>query len=162
MTARWSPEARRAVLFCAVTLVAVLAVGCLTLSLGKLGIPLTELPGALLGGADGTTAFVLERLRGPRLVTAILAGALLGVSGALFQTVTRNPLGSPDVIGLGAGAGAGVAVTALAFPLVPSSVGRCWARRRRPGWCSSAPGADSGHRPGRSSPGSRWPRWATR
>lgn len=123
MTARWSPEARRAALFCGVTLAAVLVVGCLTLSLGELGIPLTELPGALLGGADGTTAFVLERLRGPRLVTAVLAGALLGVSGALFQTVTRNPLGSPDVIGLGAGAGAGVAVTALAFPLVPSSVG---------------------------------------
>ncbi|WP_263118407.1 iron chelate uptake ABC transporter family permease subunit [Cellulomonas sp. RIT-PI-Y] len=114
---------RRALVYCALTAAALVAVALATLTLGKLGIPIAELPSALFGGADATTTFVLERLRGPRLVTAILAGALLGVSGALFQTVTRNPLGSPDVIGLGAGAGAGVAITALAYPLVPSSIG---------------------------------------
>jgi iron complex transport system permease protein len=114
---------RRALVYCALTATVLVAVALATLTLGKLGIPIAELPSALFGGADATTTFVLERLRGPRLVTAILAGALLGVSGALFQTVTRNPLGSPDVIGLGAGAGAGVAITALAFPLVPSSIG---------------------------------------
>ena len=117
------PVERRALVYCALTVAALVAVALATLTLGKLGIPIAELPSALFGGADATTTFVLERLRGPRLVTAILAGALLGVSGALFQTVTRNPLGSPDVIGLGAGAGAGVAITALAFPLVPSSIG---------------------------------------
>ncbi|NEE52088.1 iron ABC transporter permease, partial [Streptomyces sp. SID8455] len=45
-------------------------------------------------------------------------------SGALFQSVTRNPLGSPDVIGLSAGAGAGAAICALMFPdTVPVAVG---------------------------------------
>ncbi|MBO1901462.1 iron chelate uptake ABC transporter family permease subunit [Leucobacter weissii] len=105
------------------TAAAVVVVAVVTLTAGDLGIPLAELPGALLGDAEGASAFVLERLRGPRLATAVLAGALLGVSGALFQTVTRNPLGSPDVIGLGAGAGAGAAIITLAFPLVPASVG---------------------------------------
>ncbi|WP_201791270.1 iron chelate uptake ABC transporter family permease subunit [Aeromicrobium sp. PE09-221] len=105
------------------TTAALVLVSALTLTLGELGIPLAEIPSALSGGAEGTSAFVLERLRGPRLATAIIAGALLGISGALFQTVTGNPLGSPDVIGLGAGAGAGVAVISLVFPLIPSSIG---------------------------------------
>lgn len=117
------PVHRSAALFCLVTVMALTVVAVCTLTLGELGIPLAELPASLLGGAEGKTAFVLERLRGPRLATAILAGALLGVSGALFQTVTRNPLGSPDVIGLGAGAGAGVAVSTLAFPFIPASLG---------------------------------------
>lgn len=117
------PVHRPAMVFCVVTAAALLIVATLTLTLGDLGIPLADLPAAVFSGAEGKTAFVLERLRGPRLATAILAGALLGVSGALFQTVTRNPLGSPDVIGLGAGAGAGVAVITLALPFVPAAIG---------------------------------------
>ncbi|ROO83469.1 iron complex transport system permease protein [Actinocorallia herbida] len=96
-----------------------------TLNLGRLGIALADLPGAVFGGeATGKNAFVLNRLRGPRLATAASVGAALGLSGALFQSVTRNPLGSPDVIGLGAGAGAGAAVTALLLPdVLPVSAG---------------------------------------
>jgi iron complex transport system permease protein len=111
------------VIFCAVTAAVLVVVAVLSLTLGSAGIPLAELPSVLLGRAEGMAEFVFERLRGPRLATAIFAGALLGVSGALFQTVTRNPLGSPDVIGLGAGAGAGVAVTTLVVPVVPPSLG---------------------------------------
>ncbi|MET9623817.1 iron chelate uptake ABC transporter family permease subunit [Streptomyces sp. NPDC006464] len=95
-----------------------------TLTLGRLGIRLPDLPTALLGGAEGKNAFVLNRLRGPRLVVGIGTGAAFGLSGALFQSVTRNPLGSPDVIGLGAGAGAGAAIVALLLPdVVPVPVG---------------------------------------
>ncbi|MCD0448472.1 iron chelate uptake ABC transporter family permease subunit [Actinocorallia sp. API 0066] len=95
-----------------------------TLTLGRLGVALADLPSALTGGAQGKDAFVIKRLRGPRLVTAMAVGAAFGLSGALFQSVTRNPLGSPDVIGLGAGAGAGAAMTALLFPgVLPVPVG---------------------------------------
>jgi iron complex transport system permease protein len=117
------PVRVRAVIFCAVTAAVLVVVAVLSLTLGSAGIPLAELPSVLLGRAEGMAEFVFERLRGPRLATAIFAGALLGVSGALFQTVTRNPLGSPDVIGLGAGAGAGVAVTTLVVPVVPPVLG---------------------------------------
>ncbi|WOF22457.1 iron chelate uptake ABC transporter family permease subunit [Microbacterium betulae] len=117
------PVDRRSLLYGAVAVLLLAVIAVATLTLGRLGIPLAELPSALLGGAEGSSAFVLERLRGPRLVTAVLVGALLGISGTLFQTVTRNPLGSPDVIGLGAGAGAGAALASLVFAGMPAAVG---------------------------------------
>ncbi|GLF96926.1 FecCD family ABC transporter permease [Streptomyces yaizuensis] len=108
---------RRASVLTALGLLVLLAAAATaTLSLGRLGIPLAELGEALSGGAEGKNAFVLEQLRGPRLVVALGTGCALGLSGALFQSATRNPLGSPDVIGLGAGAGAGAAVAALMLP----------------------------------------------
>lgn len=101
-----------------------LVVAVLSLTLGDLGIPPTELPAALTGGATGVERFALEALRGPRLLVALGAGAAFAVSGALFQTVTRNPLGSPDVIGLTAGAGAGAAAASLLWAgTVPVPVG---------------------------------------
>ncbi|MER5768785.1 iron chelate uptake ABC transporter family permease subunit [Streptomyces sp. NPDC001985] len=116
---------RRVSVFTALGLLVLLVVACVaTLSLGRLGIPLADLGEALGGGAEGKNAFVLERLRGPRLVVALGTGCALGLSGALFQSATRNPLGSPDVIGLGAGAGAGAALVALMLPgTVPVPVG---------------------------------------
>ncbi|WP_043628644.1 FecCD family ABC transporter permease [Nonomuraea candida] len=118
------PVSRVSVVAGLVLTVLLLAACVATLSLGRLGIPLTDLLGALTGGARGKAAFVLERLRGPRLVVGLGTGAALGLSGALFQTVTRNPLGSPDVIGLASGAGAGAAAVALLLPgVVPVPIG---------------------------------------
>ncbi|WP_069811564.1 FecCD family ABC transporter permease [Streptomyces sp. TP-A0874] len=103
--------------------VAVLGACVLTLVSGRLGIALPDLPSALSGDATGVQAFTLERLRGPRLTVAVAAGAAFGLSGALFQCVTRNPLGSPDIVGLGPGAGAGAALVALLFPQLPVALG---------------------------------------
>ncbi len=115
---------RRASVFAGAGLFALLlAAAVTTLAWGRLGIDLADLPAALVGDAEGKDRFVFNRLRGPRLTVAIGVGAALGVSGALFQSVTRNPLGSPDVIGLSA-AGAGAAICALMFPdTVPVAVG---------------------------------------
>lgn len=110
------PVRRVSVVTALVLLLLLFAASAATLSLGRLGIPLAELGEALTGRAEGKNAFVLERLRGPRLVVALGVGCALGLSGALFQSATRNPLGSPDVIGLGAGAGAGAAFAALMLP----------------------------------------------
>ncbi|WP_299538553.1 iron chelate uptake ABC transporter family permease subunit [uncultured Streptomyces sp.] len=118
------PVRRVSVVVALVLLVLLLAACVATLTLGRLGVGLADLPTALTGGAEGKDHFVLERLRGPRLVVALGTGAALGLSGALFQSVTRNPLGSPDVIGLAAGAGAGAAIVAMYFPGdVPVAVG---------------------------------------
>ncbi|MGW5861508.1 FecCD family ABC transporter permease [Streptomyces sp. NPDC055239] len=111
-------------LVAAVLLVLIAAAAAATLSLGRIGIPLADLVPAITGDGKGTDTFVMNRLRGPRLVVAVGTGAALGLSGALFQSVTRNPLGSPDVIGLASGAGAGAAAVALFLPdTVPVSLG---------------------------------------
>ncbi|MEV2277226.1 iron chelate uptake ABC transporter family permease subunit [Nocardiopsis sp. NPDC049922] len=110
------PLHARALLWAALYVLLLAGTAALTLTLGRLGIPLGRLPAVVAGAGEATETFVLDRLRGPRLTVALGAGAALGMAGALFQSVTRNPLGSPDVIGLGAGAGAGAAVAALLLP----------------------------------------------
>ncbi|WP_326696644.1 iron chelate uptake ABC transporter family permease subunit [Streptomyces sp. NBC_01754] len=118
------PVRRSTLVVALVVLVLLCASAVATLTLGRLGVDPRDLPSALMGEATGKNAFVLDRLRGPRLVVAVATGAAFGLSGALFQSVTRNPLGSPDVIGLGAGAGAGAAAAALFLPgTLPVSVG---------------------------------------
>ncbi|RAG81010.1 hypothetical protein DN069_35355 [Streptacidiphilus pinicola] len=62
--------------------------------------------------ADPATHFVVWELRLPRVVTGLLAGAALALSGAVFQALLRNPLGSPDVLGFTQGAATG-ALTAI-------------------------------------------------
>jgi iron complex transport system permease protein len=121
VTVRWR---RRPVVVCVVALAVTLATMLVTLSAGRLGIPLAELPGVVAGTGSRTQEWVLWTNRLPRLLVGAVAGAAFAVSGAMFQSVTRNPLGSPDVIGLGAGAAAGAAAAALVWPgAVPTPVG---------------------------------------
>lgn len=94
-----------------------------TLSLGRLGVGPAELLAWVRGEAPNRVGFVLERLRGPRLVVAVAAGAALGLAGWLFQGPLRNPLASPDIIGVTAGAGAGAVLCQLLAPTVPVQVG---------------------------------------
>lgn len=77
---------------------------CVALSYGDVVIPLPDLLATLGGGGNGGTRFVLFDLRLPRAVTGLLVGIAFGMSGAVFQTLLRNPLASPDVIGISAGA----------------------------------------------------------
>lgn len=61
----------------------------------------------LAGGGDGGERFVVMELRMPRALTGALVGAALGLSGAILQGVARNPLASPDTLGIGWGASVG-------------------------------------------------------
>jgi len=85
---------------------ALAAVAIVTLRTGSW--PLAWPDALSLTGMDAT---ILWELRMPRALAAILAGACLGVSGAVFQTMLRNPLASPDLIGFTAGASAGAVAT---------------------------------------------------
>lgn len=64
-----------------------------------------------LAGEGGPAALILFELRAPRALTAAGAGAALGLSGAIFQTLLRNPLASPDVMGFTSGAALGALLT---------------------------------------------------
>jgi iron complex transport system permease protein len=118
------PVRPRSLLLGGALVVALLVTAVLTLTLGALGIALGDILPTMRGDGTGRDEIVLTAFRGPRLVVGIAAGAALAVSGALFQTVTRNPLGSPDVIGLTSGASAGAAAFGLLWPgILPLPVG---------------------------------------
>ncbi|MEV8536816.1 iron chelate uptake ABC transporter family permease subunit [Streptomyces sp. NPDC051211] len=61
----------------------------------------------LLGHGAPADEFIVHDLRLPRVLVAVLVGAALGMAGAVFQSVSRNPLGSPDLLGFGHGAAVG-------------------------------------------------------
>jgi len=97
----------RGVVVTGVLSLVVLALSLLALALGDLPLTLAEVLSALTGGQDGITTTVVLDWRLPRVLAAVLFGAAMGASGAVFQSLTRNPLASPDVIGLQAGSYAG-------------------------------------------------------
>lgn len=104
----WSVRlAPRALLVCAALALAGCAVAVAAVATGEYTLPVRDVLAALTG--DGTPAadLIVSRLRAPRVVTGLLVGAAFGVSGAIFQSLTRNPLGSPDFIGFTAGASTG-------------------------------------------------------
>ncbi|RCG27417.1 hypothetical protein DTL70_03415 [Streptomyces diacarni] len=90
----------------------VLAVVAAVLAIGSGEYPMApdEVVRTLVGQGDPADAFIVNELRLPRTVTALLVGAGLGLCGAVFQAVVRNPLGSPDILGFTTGASAGALV----------------------------------------------------
>lgn len=88
----------------------------LAVNVGRGDYPLGvfEVLGVLAGGGGEIEQFIVFDLRLPRSLTGALVGAALATSGALTQTITRNPLASPDILGITSGAGtAAVAVVVL-------------------------------------------------
>lgn len=78
--------------------------------------------GALTGQGPAATRFIVTTLRLPRALDAVAVGAALGTSGAIFQSLTRNPLGSPDVIGFGNGAATGALIAIVWAHAGPAAV----------------------------------------
>jgi iron complex transport system permease protein len=96
----------RTLVVCGALTLAVLALLVVAVGTGDYPIAPPDVVKALVGQGDSATEFVVETLRLPRALTALLAGAALGAAGAIFQSVSRNPLGSPDIIGFTAGSSA--------------------------------------------------------
>ena len=102
---------------CAAAGVLLLAAALASLLVGKYPLSLP----ALLGGDAGQLRVFLT-LRLPRTLMAALGGFALGAAGYVFQTVFRNPLAAPDMIGVSSGASAGAAFAILFLPAVPFAV----------------------------------------
>ncbi|NKQ55817.1 iron chelate uptake ABC transporter family permease subunit [Amycolatopsis sp. K13G38] len=96
-------------------LAAIVVVGVVTLSTGTISVAPLDVARTLLGNGSRITNFAVLDLRLPRVLIAILVGAALGMSGAVFQSLSRNPLGSPDVIGFNYGATTGGLLVLLVF-----------------------------------------------
>ncbi len=105
----------RAAGVCGLLLLVALAIALATLASGEYPVPIPDVVRALLGQAEGRIHMVVVEWRLPRTALAVLLGGALGISGAIFQSLTRNPLGSPDIIGFDAGSytGALIVITLL-------------------------------------------------
>ncbi|UYQ78758.1 iron chelate uptake ABC transporter family permease subunit [Glutamicibacter sp. JL.03c] len=102
---RWTWRVDRAsAMVAALLAVAALLTGFISLALGDIRVPFDQLLPALLGNSERRYDVVVRDWRLTRVLLALVFGFALGISGALFQSLTRNPLGSPDVIGFSSGA----------------------------------------------------------
>ena len=103
------------------------------IALGSVHINLYEIWSFLVNGTSGRPVAdtILEQFRLPKAITAVFVGAALGISGLQMQTLFRNPLAGPFVLGISSGAGLGVALTIflgfhLGFLLEATGLGRHW------------------------------------
>ncbi|MDO9395155.1 MAG: iron chelate uptake ABC transporter family permease subunit, partial [Herbiconiux sp.] len=96
----------------------ILIVFAVTLMVGQTFYPPADVVGVLLGHDVAGATFTVGRLRLPRAVLAVAAGLCFGLGGVTFQTMLRNPLASPDIIGISSGASA-----AAAFAIITLSLG---------------------------------------
>ncbi|WP_369139205.1 FecCD family ABC transporter permease [Modestobacter versicolor] len=103
---------RRQLVVPLLVLVVLVLAAALSLGRGDYPISVLEVLRALVGLGDDTQRFIVLELRAPRVAVAVLVGIALGISGALIQTFARNPLASPDVLGVTGGASIG-AVTVI-------------------------------------------------
>ncbi len=129
---------RRQALVVGVAVVAIVALGTLGLTLGAAGVSPGRALAAVFGTGDPVDVFVIQRLRLPRVGAAVLAGAAFALAGALFQSTLRNPLASPDILGVSTGASlgavwallvlgvSGVAVAAWAFGGALAAAAAIW------------------------------------
>jgi len=97
-----------------------LAAGALVaLTIGPFRLTLAEVLAALTGRAEGTADVVVWSIRLPRVLAAMLVGAALAAAGASYQVLFRNPLVSPDILGVSSGAALGaVCGIFLSLPVI--------------------------------------------
>ncbi len=105
-----------------------LVLGCLvtfavSLSAGDFAIPPFDVLPALVGRGTPDADFIVGTLRLPRAVTAVGVGVAFGLSGAIFQSLARNPLASPDIIGVTAGASTSAVLVIVAGSALGVSTG---------------------------------------
>ncbi|WP_318247097.1 FecCD family ABC transporter permease [Microbacterium gallinarum] len=109
---------RRRSLVVSAVLAALLLLAMLSLSIGDYPIAPADVWTTLWGGGDRVQSYVIFQVRAPRLVMALVVGAALGAAGGLLQSLLRNPLASPDLLGISGGAGA-----AAVFGLLTLGIG---------------------------------------
>ena len=115
-------RARRYAVVLAVLLALVVTIFAITLSIGQSITPAGDVLRVLMGETVPGAAFTVGQLRLPRAVMSVLSGLCFGLGGVAFQVMLRNPLASPDIIGITSGAGAAavfaIVVLSMSGPMV--------------------------------------------
>lgn len=112
----------RSLVVCAICGLLILIGAVASLTTGTYPIPITTLLQIVLGEGDQLSQFILLDQRMPRVVGAVGIGGMLGMSGSLFQSLSRNPLGSPDIVGFTRGATTGGLVAILVLSSTTTAV----------------------------------------
>lgn len=103
----------RNVMVTAIFIAVIVAISVFALMVGSLKLSVHEVFSSLFGQATGFKRTIVVNWRLPRVIAAIIFGAGLAISGSIFQSITKNPLGSPDVIGFSSGSYTGVLIVLL-------------------------------------------------
>ncbi|WP_420180001.1 iron-enterobactin ABC transporter permease [Paenarthrobacter sp. TA1.8] len=103
----------RSILVCIPLILAALTVAIVSLATGDYDVTVQQVLQAFTGDAPGLAQTIVMEWRLPRVLSALVFGAALGMSGGIFQSMTRNPLGSPDIIGFNTGAYTGALIVML-------------------------------------------------
>ena len=123
-------------------LVALLALAIGDLLLGTTDIPFSDVWATLTGGTTSseTNRIIISELRLPKIIVALFAGRALAASGLQMQTLFRNPLAGPYVLGINSGASLGVAIFTMAAPMLGATSGTLMANMGITGmaWIGSA------------------------
>lgn len=96
-------------------IIATLVIAVWSIMVGDFPLSVGKVLSAVFGEGSNDAEFIVGTLRLPRALTGMMVGAALGMSGAVFQSIARNPLGSPDIIGFESGAAAGAVVMITVF-----------------------------------------------
>ncbi|MGD9695302.1 MAG: FecCD family ABC transporter permease [Thermoleophilia bacterium] len=99
--------ARRPAVVCGLLVLVIVGVGALALGTGEVSVAPGDILRTLVGAGSPEAELIVGTLRLPRAVNALMVGGALGVAGAIFQSITRNPLGSPDIVGVTWGSATG-------------------------------------------------------
>ncbi len=100
----------RAIVVCTALAALTVVVGIWSISVGDFPIPISDVIATMSGNPTEDSEFIVGTLRLPRVLVGAGVGAAFGMSGAIFQSLVRNPLGSPDIIGFTGGAALGAVV----------------------------------------------------
>ena len=123
-------------------LIALLALAIGDLLLGTTDIPFSDVWATLTGGTTSseTNRIIISELRLPKIIVALFAGMALAASGLQMQTLFRNPLAGPYVLGINSGASLGVAIFTMAAPMLGATSGTLMANMGITGmaWIGSA------------------------
>ena len=112
-------KSRNLVLFLSLSLL-MLSLFLADMAWGSIHISLRDIVSVFFGkGADGINSEILLNFRLPKAITAVLAGASLSVAGLMMQTLFRNPLADPYILGVSSGASLGVALVMMAASILP-------------------------------------------
>ncbi len=123
-------------------LIALLALAIGDLLLGTTDIPFSDVWATLTSGTTSseTNRIIISELRLPKIIVALFAGMALAASGLQMQTLFRNPLAGPYVLGINSGASLGVAIFTMAAPMLGATSGTLMANMGITGmaWIGSA------------------------